>query len=389
MTIHVYFIQNIQTQDYKIGKTIDPISRLSQLQTAHSVKNILLLYKSIHVKDIIVERLLHKYFEDFRLNGEWFNITKIQIDDILNLLNPDNTNANSNILITQMRKAISNPFVVMTYNMFVKADTNYTIVKNVTLQKAQQTQQVTSNTSKSQNSPSNNTNDKHIKIYDNKFVCNFCDISCDDASNFKKHTQTTKHTDCVKYSTFYKEIFKKIHYFALKDKNTQDAKNIKFSIDNLNQTNILINPICVAQMSVTKDEEYVDIKIDTKNFVCPLCNKNFITTGTANSDGMKNDIYLKRYIDHFNMCENKLKYAQLSESDIIEFNTLVEYCNGLLNNLNKLTTLYNTQLSELSEFNKNYNTVADKNIKLKTKCKKLKNKLKIIKKITKQQNQHT
>lgn len=80
----VYFIQCQITKNVKIGYTAKNIkSRLSGLQTSASSK--LILAKYFEQFDRIEEKLLHKYFRSFRLQGEWFSFEVLNdsLPDIL------------------------------------------------------------------------------------------------------------------------------------------------------------------------------------------------------------------------------------------------------------------------------------------------------------------
>ena len=62
-----YFIQGAKTGMIKIGRSKDPIGRLSDLQSGASEDLILLGYLNTDV-----ERHLHRVFADLRSHGEWF-----------------------------------------------------------------------------------------------------------------------------------------------------------------------------------------------------------------------------------------------------------------------------------------------------------------------------
>ena len=80
MANYVYFIWNTRTNNYKIGRSIDVAQRLKQLQTANDSK--LVIYRQIKTSNLNLnlELILHSYFNDYKLVGEWFNITKDDID---------------------------------------------------------------------------------------------------------------------------------------------------------------------------------------------------------------------------------------------------------------------------------------------------------------------
>ena len=80
---HVYFIRKGNESIFKIGVTRnDPDIRLSELQVGTSDK--LTLYGYIHTQyPYELEYKLHKKFGQYRLSGEWFNISEIDINIIL------------------------------------------------------------------------------------------------------------------------------------------------------------------------------------------------------------------------------------------------------------------------------------------------------------------
>lgn len=81
--LYVYFIFS-ENSDYgcKIGYTNDPKRRLSDLQTGS--KDVLEVYKYIeHEKADKIEKIIHKEMNFFNIHGEWFNIHKKQVDDIV------------------------------------------------------------------------------------------------------------------------------------------------------------------------------------------------------------------------------------------------------------------------------------------------------------------
>lgn len=65
----VYFIQENNSKAIKIGKAVDPNTRLKQLQTGHPYELKILKVISGGYKE---EKKLHKLFEKYRLAGEWF-----------------------------------------------------------------------------------------------------------------------------------------------------------------------------------------------------------------------------------------------------------------------------------------------------------------------------
>lgn len=65
----VYFVQEEQTRNFKIGKADNVYKRLAQLQTGNSSSLILRLMIR---GDEPLEKSLHRRFKEFRIRGEWF-----------------------------------------------------------------------------------------------------------------------------------------------------------------------------------------------------------------------------------------------------------------------------------------------------------------------------
>jgi hypothetical protein len=62
-----YFIQAARVGHIKIGRAIDPLQRLAELQTGSPVKlELLAVLRGDH------EAMLHRKFADLRIHGEWF-----------------------------------------------------------------------------------------------------------------------------------------------------------------------------------------------------------------------------------------------------------------------------------------------------------------------------
>lgn len=80
----VYFIQS-ENGHVKIGSSANPDERLRQLQTASSFQlNIVGVIESENYKT--VEKNLHKTYKSSRIQGEWFDITKEEVNILLSSL---------------------------------------------------------------------------------------------------------------------------------------------------------------------------------------------------------------------------------------------------------------------------------------------------------------
>ena len=73
-----YLIKNKRNGYYKIGKSKDPLKREKTLQSEEPMIGI------IKVFDKDIESVLHKDYKSFRVRGEWFELSKIQIKFICN-----------------------------------------------------------------------------------------------------------------------------------------------------------------------------------------------------------------------------------------------------------------------------------------------------------------
>ena len=67
---------------FKIGKAKDPYARFKDLQVGSPVK-LNLLHQIDSIQPNRVEYQLHKYFDKQRNHGEWFKLTKEQVDKLI------------------------------------------------------------------------------------------------------------------------------------------------------------------------------------------------------------------------------------------------------------------------------------------------------------------
>jgi hypothetical protein len=72
--VSVYFVTCRQTGTVKIGSSIDPWSRLKELQTSHPFE---LTVEAVLPGSQEEEFTFHRRFEDVRLKGEWFTINEM------------------------------------------------------------------------------------------------------------------------------------------------------------------------------------------------------------------------------------------------------------------------------------------------------------------------
>lgn len=181
----------------------------------------------------------------------------------------------------------------------------------------------------------------------NPYFCSCCNINCGDASNYKKHNITEKHKNCVLYRTFYDTYFKRLQFLRLKDKNTIDIQNIQNKINDNNNNVLAIkhhhDPIEVVQFDNVKERiNEIPIVIDLNNDKCYLCGKNFIGKYAT----IRQDIYLKKFNEHFGSCEGKSKYTHFFVDDVVQNYILVEYLNALQKSYTTLATKHDTLVNE-------------------------------------------
>jgi len=74
MSSYIYIIGS-ENPPYKIGISKNPERRLKNLQTGHPHKlKIIELRKTDSKKTKLLESVIHKHLDRYRLNGEWFDI---------------------------------------------------------------------------------------------------------------------------------------------------------------------------------------------------------------------------------------------------------------------------------------------------------------------------
>jgi len=72
----VYLIKDSNTGLYKIGKSSNPLRREKTLQSEKPS------IKMVKVFEEITEKDLHNQYSSFRVRGEWFNLSSIQVEYI-------------------------------------------------------------------------------------------------------------------------------------------------------------------------------------------------------------------------------------------------------------------------------------------------------------------
>jgi hypothetical protein len=79
---YLYLIMDKVHRYYKIGKTKDYSSRVKSIKTANPSISILFAKEIDHIN--YTEKYLHNYFADKNVNGEWFYLSKKDIEFIKN-----------------------------------------------------------------------------------------------------------------------------------------------------------------------------------------------------------------------------------------------------------------------------------------------------------------
>lgn len=87
---YVYFMYNEVTKLIKIGRSCDPKQRLNSInsvfKTQFGIENKISLIGLICVpsgNSSLVEKMLHEKYKNHNKNGEWFNISREQVSDLL------------------------------------------------------------------------------------------------------------------------------------------------------------------------------------------------------------------------------------------------------------------------------------------------------------------
>lgn len=78
---YIYLVAN-EDGLVKIGRSKDPIKRVRELSTGSDSHLICVAYWKVKEKSNIIEKEIHKYFEEYRVKGEWFSFHNFSIEDI-------------------------------------------------------------------------------------------------------------------------------------------------------------------------------------------------------------------------------------------------------------------------------------------------------------------
>jgi hypothetical protein len=78
---HTYLFRKIDTNEYKIGKSNEPLDRIKNLETA-GTKMELILTIEFHNQEMALlwEKTLQKTFKHLNLHGEWFLLSPAEVD---------------------------------------------------------------------------------------------------------------------------------------------------------------------------------------------------------------------------------------------------------------------------------------------------------------------
>ncbi len=83
------FLENVDPMDgigeFKIGESINPTERCKTLQTGNKRK--LMIYKTVFcgtkMQAQAIEASIHERFKHTRISGEWFKISKREVDQVV------------------------------------------------------------------------------------------------------------------------------------------------------------------------------------------------------------------------------------------------------------------------------------------------------------------
>ena len=73
----IYLIYDTSSKLFKIGRSVDPIRRLKNMETGNP--NLKLLFFT----DTLVENELHKKYQKLKVKGEWYKLGIIELKEIM------------------------------------------------------------------------------------------------------------------------------------------------------------------------------------------------------------------------------------------------------------------------------------------------------------------
>lgn len=169
---YLYIIKEIDSVNYKIGRTYQIDNKLNGLQILNTNK--LILVDKYQCKDCkILEKRVYNHLKD-NLNNEWFNLSNEELDNTIELI--------CKLVIEIHEKLNSNVCHVC----------NFCTYKNENFQKHLKSE---SHKQKIPNDPK--TNNKNPISPNGDLICNICSYSSRDKFNYNKHLNTKKHKEKV------------------------------------------------------------------------------------------------------------------------------------------------------------------------------------------------
>ena len=82
----VYLVEAVGMQRYKIGYSKEVYKRVSSIQTSTPFE-ISVLYRYFSTDAPQLEKLLHEYYDAYRIRGEWFELPLSEVANFLNVAN--------------------------------------------------------------------------------------------------------------------------------------------------------------------------------------------------------------------------------------------------------------------------------------------------------------
>jgi hypothetical protein len=125
-TGHVYLIESSCKKKIKIGRSVDPKSRTRGLLAISGGGEVLYVSEKLELPNL-VEKSLHKYFERYRVYGEWFCIKK---EDAINKINEFAEHLKNNNDGIKFAKVETNKRLAINYQKLCKKWSGMTIVNS-------------------------------------------------------------------------------------------------------------------------------------------------------------------------------------------------------------------------------------------------------------------
>ena len=184
---YLYIINETDSTNYKIGRSYQVENRIKSLQTSNANK--LILIDKYQCKTCsVLEKRIHNNLKDKKLNGEWFTLSSDELNNVIELI--------CKSIIEIHKKLNKNVCEICKFSTY-KNENFEKHIKSESHKQKLRLQKINREINEEINKEINNKTITNINSRNGKFICDICNHSARDKSDYNKHLLTKKHIEKV------------------------------------------------------------------------------------------------------------------------------------------------------------------------------------------------